>query len=132
MTLPVSRQPPLPTFAESGPPDRRNTAGEKALFDRLAAIDARLAEITVRRSCANPRSRKQNSHRGVMPIAVRGGIANVAQLKQAAPLPETADELCDVAHMLGAAESDVLLGTRSVEPEIVRMSERGRVQRMGR
>ena len=61
------------------------------------------------------------------PIAVRGGIADVAQLKQAAPLSETADELCDMARMLGAAERDLLLGARSVEPEIVRMSETGRL-----
>ena len=67
------------------------------------------------------------SHRGVTPIAVRGGIADVAQLKQAAPLSETADELCDMARMLGAAERDLLLGARSVEPEIVRMSETGRL-----
>jgi CHAT domain-containing protein len=69
-----------------------------------------------------------NSHRGVTPMAVRGGIADVVQLKLAAPLPETADELCDVARMLGAAESDVLLGARSVEPEVVRMSESGRLR----
>ncbi|HJZ32155.1 MAG TPA: tetratricopeptide repeat protein, partial [Hyphomicrobiaceae bacterium] len=66
-----------------------------------------------------------NSHRGMAAIAVRGGIADIAQLRLAAPLPETADELCDVARMLGAAESDVLLGARSAEPEIVRMSEEG-------
>jgi hypothetical protein len=45
-----------------------------------------------------------NRHRGVAPIEVRGSIADVAQLRQAAPLPETADELCDVARMLGAAD----------------------------
>ena len=32
-----------------------------------------------------------------------------------------------MARMLGAAESDVLLGARSVEPEIVHMSEAGRL-----
>src|SRR5258705_1757763 len=66
-----------------------------------------------------------NSHRGVTPIALRGGIADVAQLKRATPLPETADELCDVARMRGAAESDVLLGPVSVKPEIGRVSEAG-------
>ena len=58
---------------------------------------------------------------------MRGGIA-VAELKRAAPLPETADELCDVARMLGAVESDILLGARGIEPEIVRMSETGRLR----
>jgi tetratricopeptide (TPR) repeat protein/CHAT domain-containing protein len=69
-----------------------------------------------------------NSPRGVIPIAVPGGTADVGQLKLAAPLPETADELCDVARMLGATESDILLGARSIEPEIVRMSEAGRLR----
>src|SRR5262245_7007770 len=61
-------------------------------------------------------------------IAVRGGIADVAELKRAVPLPETVDELCDVARMLGALERDVWLGARSSEPEIARMSEAGQLR----
>ena len=44
---------------------------------------------------------------GVKPFAQRGGIADVADLRRAAPLPETADELCDVAKAMGAAEDDI-------------------------
>jgi len=69
-----------------------------------------------------------NNHRGVIRIAVRGGIADLAQLKRAAPLLQSADELCDVARVLGAVEDDVLLGARSVEPESVRMSAAGRLR----
>src|SRR5262245_58439132 len=90
---------------------------------------ARLREAALARTkcggLAPIRMAAANSHRGMAAIAVRGGIADIAQLRLAAPLPETADELCDVARMLGAAESDVLLGARSAEPEIVRMSEEG-------
>jgi len=95
---------------------------------RYARLRQAALDITKCGGLAPIQAGEANNHRGVMPIAVRGGIADVAQLKQAAPLPETADELCDVARMLGAAESDVLLGARSVEREIVRMSEAGRLR----
>ena len=62
---------------------------------------------------------------GVEPFAQRGGIARVTDLRLAAPLPETADELCDVAKAVGAAEGDVLLGVRASEGEIKRLSESG-------
>ena len=46
-------------------------------------------------------------------------------LRRAVPLPETADELCNVAGVLGARETDVLLGARASEREIFRLSEVG-------
>jgi len=67
--------------------------------------------------------------RGVRaPFARRGSIADVADLRRAAPLPETADELCDVAQVLGAGEDEVLLGVKASEPEIMRLSEAGRLR----
>ena len=60
---------------------------------------------------------------GVKPFVQRGGVARVADLRLIAPLPETADELCDVAKAVGAAEVDVLLGARASEGEIKRLSE---------
>jgi CHAT domain-containing protein len=62
---------------------------------------------------------------GVKPFAQRGGIAEVAELRLAPPLPETADELCDVAKAVGATEADILLGARASEGEIKRLSEAG-------
>jgi hypothetical protein len=38
-------------------------------------------------------------------VCAARGIANVAELRLAAPLPETADELCDVAKAVGAGEA---------------------------
>ena len=40
-------------------------------------------------------------HPGVLPVAMRKGLASLAHLKAQAPLPETADELCAVARDLG-------------------------------
>jgi CHAT domain-containing protein len=41
------------------------------------------------------------------------------------PLPETADELCDVARSLGVPENDIWLGARASEREVKRLSDGG-------
>ena len=43
------------------------------------------------------------------------GLADVAILRRQDPLPETADELCSVAHFLGAEERQVYLADRATE-----------------
>jgi CHAT domain-containing protein/tetratricopeptide (TPR) repeat protein len=53
----------------------------------------------------------------------RGGQADIEKVRMWAPLPETADELCDVARGLGADESEVLLGARATEAAIKELSE---------
>ena len=64
--------------------------------------------------------------RGVAQIATRGGPADVAaQLRTASPLPETADELCAVAHELGAGPGDIYLGPRATIPELQRLNGEG-------
>ena len=64
---------------------------------------------------------------GARAPALRSGVADVAELRRASPLPETADEVCDVAGLLGAAETDVLLAARSTEHEVRRLSVEGRL-----
>jgi CHAT domain-containing protein/Tfp pilus assembly protein PilF len=64
---------------------------------------------------------------GVQPLAVRGGLANVAQIRAQVPLPETADELCEVARDLGS--KDVRLGAAATEAEVKRLSETGELLR---
>lgn len=77
----------------------------------------------------------QNGRRGRLlrsPTVARmlsGGIADLATIRSLPPLPETADELCDVAQTLGAPESDVLLGSRATESTLKAMSEEGRLAR---
>jgi hypothetical protein len=55
----------------------------------------------------------------------RGGLGNIEELRRQSPLPETADELCAVAHDLMASESDVYLGARATERTIKDLSKRG-------
>jgi CHAT domain-containing protein len=55
-----------------------------------------------------------------------GGIVNVADLRSWAPLPETADELCDVAHDLGVdPRTHLYLGTTATEAKVKQLSEDG-------
>jgi CHAT domain-containing protein/tetratricopeptide (TPR) repeat protein len=55
-----------------------------------------------------------------------GGAVDVAELRTWAPLPETADELCDVAHDLGVdAATHVYLGAAATETKIKQLSEAG-------
>jgi CHAT domain-containing protein/tetratricopeptide (TPR) repeat protein len=62
---------------------------------------------------------------GVLPLSLRGGLANDGEIRSQVPLPETADELCAVAHDLGVNEKDVWLGNRATEAEVKRLSEAG-------
>ncbi len=64
-------------------------------------------------------------HRGVRAFELNGGLADVAQIRAQVPLPETADELCAVAHDLGAGTEDIHLGPHATETEIKRLSEAG-------
>jgi CHAT domain-containing protein/tetratricopeptide (TPR) repeat protein len=63
--------------------------------------------------------------RGILPLDLRRGLADVTQIREQMPLPETADELCAVAHDMGVSGDDVRLGSRATEAEIKRLSEAG-------
>lgn len=68
--------------------------------------------------------------RGGLPqLATRGGLADPAVLRQATPLPETADELCSVAAGLGAAPDEIYLGARATEAQVKRLSQSGALAR---
>jgi CHAT domain-containing protein/tetratricopeptide (TPR) repeat protein len=55
----------------------------------------------------------------------QGALGDVALLRRQPPLPETADELCDVAKRLGASDEDVWLGAKATEAAVKRLSARG-------
>ncbi|MBO0766596.1 MAG: CHAT domain-containing protein, partial [Hyphomicrobiaceae bacterium] len=55
------------------------------------------------------------------------GLADVGVLRQQTPLPETADELCEVAERVGATDADVWLGVRATETQLKRLSAQGRL-----
>jgi CHAT domain-containing protein/tetratricopeptide (TPR) repeat protein len=68
------------------------------------------------------------SNRGAVRTGVRssGGLADVADLRTWAPLPETADELCDVAQDLGVdPKTHLYVGAKATETEIKRLSDTG-------
>jgi CHAT domain-containing protein/tetratricopeptide (TPR) repeat protein len=55
-----------------------------------------------------------------------GGVADVADLRSWAPLPETADELCDVAHDLDVdPKTHLYLGASATEAKIKQLSADG-------
>lgn len=55
----------------------------------------------------------------------RGGLGDVERLRRQQPLPETADELCEVARLLGAKTSDVNLGANATETRVKTLSGDG-------
>jgi CHAT domain-containing protein len=63
--------------------------------------------------------------RGVLPLHIRRGLADVTQIRVQVPLPETADELCAVAHDLGVSGDEIRLGGRATEAEVKHLSEAG-------
>jgi CHAT domain-containing protein len=63
-------------------------------------------------------------------VRSNGGIADVADIRSWAPLPETVDELCDVAQHLGVDPATHLyLGARATETEIKALSDNGELAR---
>jgi CHAT domain-containing protein/tetratricopeptide (TPR) repeat protein len=57
----------------------------------------------------------------------RGVHADIEQIRNVTPLPETADELCDVGHRLGVEDRAILLGRRASESVLKDMSEHGQL-----
>jgi len=87
-----------------------------------------------KQSCpsSGPRSLRIAGARAVVPpppAARRGAFADVGALRLQAPLPETADELCTVARLLGAPETSVYLGERATETALKALSANGELAR---
>jgi tetratricopeptide (TPR) repeat protein/CHAT domain-containing protein len=61
----------------------------------------------------------------VAPINTRSGLAKLADIRLQVPLPETADELCQVAEALHAELGEIRLGRRATETEVKRLSTTG-------
>ena len=62
---------------------------------------------------------------GLAPLVQQGRITDIADVRKQAPLPETADELCAVAHDLGAGDGDIYLGARASETSVKALSVSG-------
>lgn len=59
----------------------------------------------------------------------RDGLADVAELRRLAPLPETVDELCAVARLLGGGDGSVVVGARATEARVKELSATGALAR---
>lgn len=73
--------------------------------------EVRIAQATVAHAPARPVN--------------RNGLASLADLDRLGPLPETADELCDVAAGLGAEDGSVLLGKAASERALKKLNADG-------
>jgi CHAT domain-containing protein/tetratricopeptide (TPR) repeat protein len=65
--------------------------------------------------------------RGVTPVEIRGGLAQVSHIKMQAPLPETTDELCAVAHALKTDTGELRLGASATEHEVKALNASGQL-----
>jgi CHAT domain-containing protein len=63
------------------------------------------------------------------PLPQPAGVADLAHIKIQSPLPETADEVCDVARAIGADAADMRIGARATETEVKRLSATGELAR---
>lgn len=63
--------------------------------------------------------------RSLAPLPLSGRTADLNHLRLQAPLPETADELCEVARSVGGNVERVRIGSRATETEVKRLSSSG-------
>ena len=57
----------------------------------------------------------------------QSGKVDVTQIRVQTPLPETADELCEVARALKGDANDIRLGARATEREVKALSASGQL-----
>jgi tetratricopeptide (TPR) repeat protein len=61
------------------------------------------------------------------PAVFRGPHVDIEQIREQVALPETADELCEVARRLGVPSSEILLGADATEARLKYLSEHDRL-----
>ena len=67
--------------------------------------------------------------RAVPPPLSKGSLVSAEFIRAQVPLPETADEVCAVAHDFRAGEADIRLAERATETEVKRLSDSGELAR---
>lgn len=60
-------------------------------------------------------------------ISLLGDLADIQHIKRQPPLPDTADELCEVARQLNADVHEIRLGSRATEREVKALSASGQL-----
>ena len=95
-----------------------------AYYKRLAAL-AR-AETGCAATANQRTSSLRSISRGLVPIPLQvQGLADLSHLRIQVPLPDTADELCQVARRIGADVNEIRVGARATETEVKRLSLSG-------
>ncbi len=105
--------------------------GNPLLTGDPAAAKLALSKQTcqsARLQTANAAPRSFRATIGIRPAdAFHGALADVSILKAQIALPETADELCEVAKSLKASPEDVFLGDRATETAFKSLNRSGRL-----
>jgi tetratricopeptide (TPR) repeat protein/CHAT domain-containing protein len=101
-----------------GEPDKYPTDAEAATDARVASCPAQALQQTASLSGRGG---------GVRSSAIdQGGLADIARIRLQQPLPETAQELCDVAQNLGVDPlAHLYLGATATEAKVKRLSNEG-------
>jgi CHAT domain-containing protein len=98
---------------------------DRAYF-KERAIEA-LGKQTCRKGSSARTASATPRQRGHSPKFFRSGQVDVERVREWTPLPETADELCEVGRRLGVPNTQILLGDRATETAIKSLSESGRL-----
>lgn len=99
-------------------------SGDGTPWQATLAVAARAATTCQRAPRAEATRLRGNPATTTKP-AFRGRVADVAEVALMSPLPETRDEVCDIAATLGAGEDDLLLAARASERSLKELSIRG-------
>ena len=71
-------------------------------------------------------SSADNARQGIRSFALNdAGLADLAAIRRQVPLPETAEELCDVAKIVGVSAAQVHLGAEATESAVKQLSADG-------
>jgi tetratricopeptide (TPR) repeat protein/CHAT domain-containing protein len=97
--------------------------GEPSIY----AADVARAKLAREKQCMPTRVASISAPRDSARAVTRGnGTIDIADIRRQEPLPETADELCDVARDLGVDPArNVYIGAKATEAEIKRLSQDG-------
>lgn len=98
----------------------------------LSGRDGSDLRAFARSGCEAERGPDASGPGDVLPVAAalyRGGAADVDAVRRLAPLPETLDEACAIAELLGAGPEAVIQGAEATEEAIKRLSAEGRLSR---
>jgi CHAT domain-containing protein len=92
--------------------------------ERAKLAREKRCEPTLRQRMASLQGLREGAARAM--TRINAGIADIADIRSWTPLPETADELCDVAHDLGVEPATHLyLGAAATETKVKQLSADG-------